>query len=80
MGDPSQFHHHSAYLAENYGFFAVGVDYRLSQEAPFPAALQDAKCAVRWVRSQCKEQNIDPDRIAGVGRRANHGLGKHDSY
>jgi acetyl esterase/lipase len=70
MGNPSQFHFHSAYLAEKYGFFAVGVDYRLSQEAPFPAALQDAKCAVRWVRSQCKEQNIDPNRIAICGGSA----------
>ncbi len=70
MGNPSQYHFHSAYLAEKYGFFAVGVDYRLSQEAPFPAALQDAKCAVRWVRKQCKEHNIDPNRIAICGGSA----------
>ena len=70
MGSPSQFHFHAAYLASRLGFFAVSVDYRLSQEAPFPAALQDAKCAVRWVRSKCSDFNIDPKRIAVCGGSA----------
>ena len=63
FGSPSQFHTHAAYLAEKYDFFAMSVDYRMSYEARFPAALQDAKCAVRWVRSRAKDLNIDPDRI-----------------
>lgn len=70
LGSPSQFHFHSAYLAKKYGFFAVNVDYRLSQEAKFPAALQDAKCAVRWVRSNAKDLNIDTNRIALTGGSA----------
>jgi hypothetical protein len=34
-----------------HGFFAVSIDYRLSGVAPFPAAVEDSKCAVRWLRS-----------------------------
>ena len=69
-GTPSQFHFHSAYLAAKYGFFCMCVDYRLSGEAPFPAALQDAKCAVRWIRAHALELNIDPERIAIIGGSA----------
>jgi len=70
FGSPSQFHYHSDYLADKYGFFAASVDYRLSGEAQFPAALQDAKCAIRWVRSQAKKLNIDPQRVAICGGSA----------
>ncbi|MEA3227002.1 MAG: alpha/beta hydrolase, partial [Planctomycetota bacterium] len=70
FGSPSQFHYHSDYLAKKYGFFAISVDYRLSGEAKFPAALQDAKCAIRWVRSRAKKLNIDPQRIAICGGSA----------
>lgn len=70
FGSPSQFHYHSDYLAKKYGFFAVSVDYRLSGEAKFPAALQDAKCAIRWVRSHAKKLNIDPERVAICGGSA----------
>ncbi len=70
FGSPSQFHTHGAYLAEKYGFFAMSVDYRLSYEARFPVALQDAKCAVRWIRSRAKDLNIDPHRIVICGGSA----------
>jgi acetyl esterase/lipase len=43
---------------------AVSIKYRLSQVAPFPAAVQDAKCAMRWVRAHAKEFNVDPNRVA----------------
>ena len=69
-GDPSQFHYHSGRLASEFGFFCISVDYRLSEEAPFPAALHDSKCAVRWVHSQAEEQNIDTDRIVICGGSA----------
>jgi acetyl esterase/lipase len=36
------------------GFVAVTINYRLSGEAPFPAALEDCKCAVRWLRAHAK--------------------------
>ncbi len=70
FGSPSQFHYHSDYLASKYGFLALSVDYRLSGEAQFPAALQDAKCAIRWVRSHAKKLNIDPKRVVIRGGSA----------
>jgi len=70
FGSPSQFHFQSALLAERYGFLALSVDYRLSPEAPFPAALHDAKCAMRWVRSVAGEMNVDPARVAVAGGSA----------
>jgi acetyl esterase/lipase len=73
FGNPSQFHFHSSRLASKYRFFAVSVDYRMSSEAQFPAALQDAKCAIRWVRSQVEELNIDPNQVAvGGGSAGGH--------
>jgi acetyl esterase/lipase len=52
------------------GFVAVTINYRLSGEAPFPAALEDCKCAVRWLRAHAGEYNLDPKRIGAYGNSA----------
>lgn len=52
------------------GFVAATINYRLSDEAPFPAALEDAKCAVRWLRAHAKDYHVDPDRIGAFGNSA----------
>jgi pectinesterase len=52
------------------GFAAACIQYRTSQEAPFPAAIQDAKAAVRWLRANAAEYRIDPDRIGAIGGSA----------
>src|SRR5262249_32121002 len=52
------------------GFVAVTINYRLSGEAPFPAALEDCKNAVRWMRAHAREYNIDPDHIGAYGNSA----------
>jgi acetyl esterase/lipase len=49
------------------GYVAVTVSYRLSEEDKFPAAVEDVKCAVRWLRANAKKLGIDPDRIGAVG-------------
>jgi acetyl esterase/lipase len=46
-----------------YGFLVVSINYRLSDVARFPAAVQDAKCAVRWLRANADKYNVNPDRI-----------------
>jgi acetyl esterase/lipase len=52
------------------GFVAVTINYRLSGEATFPAAVQDCQCAVRWLRANAEEYHIDPDRIGAWGNSA----------
>jgi acetyl esterase/lipase len=52
------------------GFVAVTVNYRLSTEAPFPAAVEDCKCAVRWLRAHAREYNLDAEHIGAWGNSA----------
>jgi dipeptidyl aminopeptidase/acylaminoacyl peptidase len=52
------------------GFVAVTINYRLSGESPFPAALEDCKCAVSWLRGHAKDYNIDPKHIGAYGNSA----------
>ena len=52
------------------GFVAVTISYRLSGEAKFPAALHDAKAAVRWLRANAATYGIDPDAIGVTGHSA----------
>jgi acetyl esterase/lipase len=49
------------------GYVAVSVEYRLAPKYPFPAAIHDVKCAVRWLRANAEVFKIDPDRIAALG-------------
>jgi acetyl esterase/lipase len=52
------------------GYAVIAVNYRLSWEAEFPALVQDAKAAVRWVRGNAKWYSLDPERIAAWGGSA----------
>jgi acetyl esterase/lipase len=52
------------------GYVTVGVSYRLSGEARFPAAIQDIKAAIRWLRANSAAYGIDPKRIAVWGSSA----------
>jgi len=59
----------AGYLASQ-GFFTASINYRLSDVASFPAAVQDAKCAVRWLRAHAPEYGVDPNRIGVIGGSA----------
>jgi acetyl esterase/lipase len=52
------------------GFVACSINYRLSAEAPFPAALDDCQSAVRWLRANAKKYQVDPGRIGAWGNSA----------
>jgi acetyl esterase/lipase len=52
------------------GYAAATISYRLSPEALYPAAVQDARAAVRWMRTHAAEYGIDPSRIAIGGGSA----------
>jgi len=48
----------------------VSIDYRLSDEAKFPAPVEDVKTAARWVRSVADEFDLDADHIGLWGSSA----------
>ena len=49
------------------GFVAAVVEYRPSTLRPFPAQVQDAKTAVRFLRKEAARYRIDPARVALMG-------------
>jgi acetyl esterase/lipase len=53
-----------------HGFALASINYRLSQDAIFPAQLIDCKAAIRWLRGHAAENGIDPDRIGVWGASA----------
>ncbi len=57
-------------LLAEHGFFTVSIDYRHSPEAPFPAQIQDAKAAIRWLRANAEAYHLDPSRIGAWGGSA----------
>lgn len=54
----------------NHGYAVVSVNYRLSQEAKFPAQIFDVKAAVRWIRANANQYKLDPDKMAAWGGSA----------
>lgn len=54
----------------NRGFVVASIDYRLAPDAPWPASIQDAKCAVRFLRAHAADLGIDPTRIGAWGSSA----------
>ena len=49
------------------GYVAVSVGYRFAPQDPFPAQIEDVKCAVRWLRAQADDLQIDTGRIGAIG-------------
>ena len=52
------------------GFVVFNINYRLAKDAPAPAALEDAKCASRFIHAHADKYNIDAGRIAVIGGSA----------
>lgn len=52
------------------GYCVVGVNYRMSGEAKFPALVHDIKAAIRWIRANAGDHLFDPNKIATWGGSA----------
>jgi acetyl esterase/lipase len=53
-----------------HGYAVANVDYRLTQEAKFPAQIEDCRAAICWLRAHAQEYQIDPNRIGVFGDSA----------
>lgn len=52
------------------GYVVCNMNYRLTQEAPLPACIQDVRSAIRWMKANAKQLGIDPNRIGTYGHSA----------
>jgi acetyl esterase/lipase len=49
------------------GYVAVAPQYRFCPKEAFPAQVHDVKAAVRWLKTNAKKYQVDPDRIGAMG-------------
>lgn len=52
------------------GVAVASVEYRFSNEAVFPAQIEDCKAAIRWLRAHAKEYGYRPEKVAVWGASA----------
>ncbi|MHC5028565.1 MAG: alpha/beta hydrolase fold domain-containing protein [Planctomycetota bacterium] len=69
VGDKGSFATIASALARR-GLAAASIEYRASGEARFPAAINDTKAAVRWMRANAAEYGIDPRALGAIGGSA----------
>ncbi|QKD80622.1 alpha/beta hydrolase [Actinomyces marmotae] len=73
-GSPAQDHALCSRIARELGILVVSVDYRLAPEHPYPAAIDDARSALRWLRMSAPALDVDTSRVAVGGASAGGGL------
>ena len=69
QGDRSQLRGYGILLGRA-GYVCVAPEYRLLGEAPWPAAIEDVKAAIRWTRASAASLGVDPRRICIEGNSA----------
>jgi acetyl esterase/lipase len=52
------------------GYSVVNVEYRLANVSLAPAAIEDCRCALRWVFAHAKDYNFDTSRLVVAGASA----------
>ncbi|MFF3330862.1 alpha/beta hydrolase [Streptomyces sp. NPDC002888] len=74
VGSLNTEHLWAAPIADTSGAVVITVDFRLSPEHRFPAALDDVYAVLKWTHDHAAELGIDPDRIAVGGHSAGANL------
>ncbi len=49
------------------GYSCFTIEYRLSPEAQYPAAIFDVKNAIKYIKANAKKFNVNPDKVAALG-------------
>lgn len=68
-GDKTKFRSLAIKLA-SHGYVTAAIEYRLADEAAFPAAMHDCAAAVRFLRANATSYHLDPKKIGAVGGSA----------
>jgi acetyl esterase/lipase len=74
IGDKRDIHLLPYLRALQRGYAVVSVNYRMSGEAIFPAAVMDLKAAIRWLRAHAASYLLDSNRLAACGGSAGGNL------
>ncbi|MFW6293589.1 MAG: alpha/beta hydrolase [Spirochaetota bacterium] len=61
-------------LVLEHGCVVLAPDYRVSTEAPYPAALDDCYDTLLWMKDHASELGVDADRLMVGGQSAGGGL------
>lgn len=62
------------------GMSVVAVQYRNAIDAPAPAAVQDVRCAMSWIKKNAAKYNFDPNRVVTWGGSAGGHLALMAAY
>ena len=52
------------------GWSAINVEYRTGHQSPAPAAVEDARCALRWIGNHAREYSLDASKFVLTGTSA----------
>jgi len=59
-----------AELMRAQGYLVVSINYHMPPAGRFPTMIEDVKCAIRSLRANATQYNLDPERIAAIGSSA----------
>ncbi len=68
-GDKTKFRALATKMASR-GYVVAAIEYRLADEAAFPAAMHDCAAAVRFLRANAEKYHIAADKIGAIGGSA----------
>lgn len=74
LGVPEMDLHYARKIQAVTNSVVVMPDYRLSIEAPYPAALSDAYLALKWFKNNAQQLGVNPQQLFVAGDSAGGGL------
>lgn len=52
------------------GWAAINVEYRMGHQSPAPAAVEDTRCALRWITYRARQYSLDTSKFVLTGTSA----------